>query len=387
MIKKSPMLKKHILYIGTTLPTPGFGSSVIIHRHLKRLVGWKISIITFLEEKVKKINLPKDWQIITISEKKRWWPPLKYGISILTYFRIVLLAQSCKLFFRNNKPNVILNQFGKNSLLAYYLSKKWKVPLSLILHDRYEVWTKKDIDKHVTKRMAMDILNHASQVWTVTKELGEFYKLKNPNKISVLPPIPEGSKYGVVEWRNDFAKTPVIAFAGSFHSHQLVHFKNIADALLNYRGEIIIVSKKNEIIKQSLGNISNIKYYKPFEKNEEIINFLKKKASCVLVPDSIDPRAAGSALSFPSRLVEFSHLGLPILVISPRRTALANWANDHSWIGYLESSAEPGLSEKIRMLLNKDEWEKMAKQSRDVALNEFNPERIQKQFEAELLTA
>ena len=35
-------MKKHILYVSTTLPTPGLGSSVIIYRHLKRLKDWKV---------------------------------------------------------------------------------------------------------------------------------------------------------------------------------------------------------------------------------------------------------------------------------------------------------------------------------------------------------
>ena len=67
---------KHLLFIGTTSPSPGHGSAVIFYRHLKRLKGWKISIITNTTENH---SLPKDWNIIKIPElitsKYPWWQP------------------------------------------------------------------------------------------------------------------------------------------------------------------------------------------------------------------------------------------------------------------------------------------------------------------------
>lgn len=378
------MNKKHIIYVSTTLPTQGYGSSVIVYRHLRRLKSWKVSIVAFPQEKKAIFDLPEEWKIITIDEKKWWWPPLKYGLSASIHLRIKLLARECKPLFKNSKPDIILNHFGKNSILAYYLSKKEELPLCLILHDRYEVWAKKEIDKHMSRKVAIDILNHASLVWTVSKELANFYKIKSPEKISILPPIPEGKRDGFVEWRDDFVKIPVVAFAGSFHSHQLGYFRNIANILNNYRGKILIVSKKNDKIREALKDLMNIEYHEPFRKNEEVLFFLGKTASCVLIPDSIDPRAAGNALSFPSRLVEFSHLGLPMIIISQKGTALSNWAKRHGWIGYLESQDVQSFAEKIKMIMDKESWQKMAEQSRNVALGEFDPDRLQEQFEADL---
>ena len=63
-------MNKHILYVGATLPTPGFGSSVIFHRHLKRLQGWRVSIACFEKDAAKADSLPSDWRIITLDEPK-----------------------------------------------------------------------------------------------------------------------------------------------------------------------------------------------------------------------------------------------------------------------------------------------------------------------------
>jgi hypothetical protein len=235
--------------------------------------------------------------------------------------------------------------------------------------------------------MAMNILDHSGRVWVASRELGDYYRLNDPGKASVLYPIPEGNGSGFSEWREKFRSEPVIGFAGSFHSHQLVQFRNIAQVLSKINGRILIVSKKNDIIKDSLKDLSNIDYHEPFMENKGIINFLKSNASCILIPDSIDPRAAGSGLSFPSRLVEFSHLGLPMIIISPPGTALAKWANRHNWLGYCESIEGSALLERINMLIDKENWEKMAKQSQDAVMGEFNPERIQEQFERELAVA
>ena len=57
-------MKKHLVFVGTTLPSPGFGSAVIFYRHLKRLKDWndnknKVAKKYLNNIKNSKIELPK----------------------------------------------------------------------------------------------------------------------------------------------------------------------------------------------------------------------------------------------------------------------------------------------------------------------------------------
>jgi len=276
---------------------------------------------------------------------------------------------------------------GKNSILACYLSKKWKAPLNLIVHDQWNIWVKTGIESYyMEKEWEKKILNQASVIWPVSKELGEFYKTKDKEKAKVLMPIPEGNDKGFAEWKNNFKK-PTIVFAGSYHTPYVESFKLVSKALQKLKGKLIIITKKNNLAEKEIGNYSNIEYKKPFKSNEEIIKFLKQNASCLLVPGFFnrDKKVEYDLTNFPSKLVEFSHLGLPIIIISPKGNALSNWAEKNNWIGYLDRLDKKKMIKLIKQIINRYEWVKMAQQSKIIALNEFNPEKIQERFERELV--
>jgi hypothetical protein len=67
-------------------------------------------------------------------------------------------------------------------------------------------------------------------------------------------------------------------------------------------------------------------------------------------------------------IVEFSHLGLPVLILASPCTTISNWAKARQWLSHISE------------LDNKE----MANQTRKVASGEFHPDLIQAQFESEL---
>ena len=375
---------KHILYVSPTLPTPGFGSSVIIYRHLKRLKDWKISIIVDDDSAAKRYELPKDWGIIK-TVAPRWWLPIKRRIPWLLNLRLNLLTAQYEKALKDERPSAILCQLGKNSLLAYRLSKASGVPLNIILHDRWQAWNKFGTDKFMIEESASSVLNHASRVWPVSQKLGDYYKVSDPKKIKMLYPIPEGSPADFAQWQEIFKTNLTIGLAGSFHSPQLKDLENVAGALRRINGKLLIISKKNELIKSHLKDYSNIVYKEPLPENSQLLAYLKDNVSCILISGSIDTRGEGWQLSFPSRLVEFSHLGVPIIIVAKANTVLSNWAKLHNWVGHVESQDKKHLEGLVNAITERELWLKMAEQSRNVAQSEFDPERIQEQFERELV--
>ncbi|MBJ7296114.1 MAG: hypothetical protein JHC73_07280, partial [Dolichospermum sp.] len=84
----------------------------------------------------------------------------------------------------------------------------------------------------------------------------------------------------------------------------------------------------------------------------------------------------------PSKLVEFCHLGLPILIIAPTTTSLGKWSLEHNWLSYLSNMDDDKLLLTLSNMTEKQKWLQMASQSITVAQSEFNPEYIQAQFES-----
>jgi len=86
-------------------------------------------------------------------------------------------------------------------------------------------------------------------------------------------------------------------------------------------------------------------------------------------------------------MVEFSNLGLPMIIISPKGNALSNWAEINEWIPYLDKLDEKKIGKIIIDLTKKQSWQNMAEQARQSALNEFNSKKIQEQFEGHLASS
>lgn len=368
-------MKRHILFVSTLLPSAGCGPPVINYRHLKRLKNWKVSVLADRRTVQKAHNLPKSWQVIPIPYSYRFGPYIRYKLFGLLHRQL------------KEKPSAILNHFGTNSILAYYLSKEWNVPLSIIMHDRWEIWTKSWIERYyMGKGWDNIILAHASKIWSNAPEVANPNTINEPQKISIMLPIPEGNTNSFPEWKNNFKTNPVVAFAGSFRLHEMRHFKVVAGALQKINGRLILTTTKNHVAKILLKNFSNIEFREPSVDNIDAIRFFSKKVSCILTPLCFNlNRHPWRKAGFPAKLLEFAHVGLPMIVLAPRGTPLSKWAIEHKWHGYLDTLDSKRVLELLMQITNKENWIRMAKQSRNAALNEFNPDAIQAQFESELV--
>lgn len=362
-------MKKHILFVGTFLPAPGFGSSPTVYRHLNRLKDWQVSIIADRASVNELQGIPAQWKIVE-------GPRCGFRFSGPAYER---LSES-------ERPSHIINYFGINSLLAYHLSKKWDVPLLILLQDPWEIWARSWIEWYHMKNGGVDIiLNHASRIWAVSEALADRYCVRNPQVMRIMRPIPEGNPGGFAEWREELKNRPIAGFSGSFRLHEINYLRNIAITLKKINGFLFITTTKNNIAKILLWGHSNVTFEEP-SAIEVRLSFLKARANCVLVPFCFG--GAGNlwrSFTFPSKLIEFVHTGLPVIILAPRGVPVSDWAKEHKWLGYLDTLDDRKIMAFFQQVKDKEFWIKMAQQSRDAASGEFDPNKIQAQFESELV--
>lgn len=384
-------MQKHILVVSFLPPAPGTGTPVILRRHLQRLEskGWKISIAVPELHLRATDDISTSWQVIPLASRRWWWPPVRPQIPLSLELRLPLWRLECEQALGNQRPCAILTVLWDiYPLFATHLSKHWNVPLSVIIHDQEELWTS-EAKRHQVQQRSQRVLKQASRILPVSNELKDAYHLNKTQNVNVLPPIPETFNQQFVVWRDCFQQNPVVAHAGSLHPFQISNFYSLAQSLQKVNGTLLIIAKgDNPTLLELLKTCPNVKHQEPFEHNRDAIQFLADKASCILVSYAFSlNQQPWATTSFPSKLVEFSHLGLPILILAPSSTAIGRWSIEHHWLSYINQLDESQLLKVLTKLTIKETWIDMANQTRNVALTEFDANLIQSQFESELATA
>lgn len=95
-----------------------------------------------------------------------------------------------------------------------------------------------------------------------------------------------------------------------------------------------------------------------------------------------------SRTSFPSKLVEYCHTGLPILIWGPESCSAVRWAQQED-AAEVVSDADPQKLAKVlhRLRNNPERLTQIALRAQEAAKKEFNPKCIQQKFEAALRAA
>lgn len=386
----SELSNPHILFISRIPPKQGIGSHIIIERHLRRLEdsNWEISIAA-PEHTLTNVKIPNSWNVISLPKRRWWWPPFRHQIPLSLEMRIRCWEGECKNNLKGKKISAILADYWDNySLLGAFVSQKWNIPLSLIIHDQPELWAiSKKQELEIAKRTKF-VTNQAKRIWSVSPELADAYGLSSSPKSSILLPIPNGSFSGLFSEKKSFNGEFVIAYAGSLHPFQFNNFKTLALCLQKINGIFLLIAESdNPTAKKLKQQFTNVRHYETFKSNTEAMCFLAKNANCMLVSYSFDlSQQPWAKTSFPSKLVEFAHLEIPILILAPANIAISNWAIKNKWLSYVSSLEETKLMSILSAMQHQKTWLEMAKQSCEFALTKFNPDTIQAQFQSEIAT-
>jgi hypothetical protein len=378
-------VQTHLVYVGTHIPQQGYGAWVIVYRHLARLAHSKISVVHTQPRPHPPDATQAAWQYIARPQARFWnrsvWDASPHAYALRARFAVAHYAA------RLGRPNAILNVFGVNSIEACALARQFRIPLLLFLHDRWQVWTKPLMERQWMRQgHAVQILRDAARIWTVTPELATAYRLDDA-RVRVLRPIPEAGVNHFVEWRDAFRR-PVLAFAGFVHDHHLEHFARLARALQCVDGRMLIMTDRAEKIRTHPDMPDNVDFYPPTKRNAQALEFVREHASAFVVPWSFGAdlqQRYWDSTNFPSKLVEFAQLGLPLLLLAPHCVAVSNWAQARVWLGHCPEPSDANLQTLVAQVAERAHWEQMAQQTRTAALDEFNPAHIHAQFERELL--
>ena len=369
-----------LLYIGQN-PTVGTGSPIIVLRHLQRFAadGWKISVLGEYGGNYS-LSHAAGWNVVHLCHRKWWWPPYRQHSQGLRWLRLRLLAHEAASALP--RPDVVLSYLAAHSdfstQLAAHVAQITGAPLHVLVHDDATAFPYARGREPALRRLHESILAAADTCWFVSPELADCFPSTAPRR-RILYPIPEGWS-SPAQWRDRFSRSPEIYYAGHVWNEQLPVLARIGRTARRSGAQLVVMARES-IGLRALCDTEPIEWRAPFPTNREALAHLALEAAGVVVSYADKVSAMPwCATSFPSKLVEYCHLGLPIAIVAPTDSAVARWAQRVRFPSCFSPSDADSLDRWCQGLRDRGAWLGLAARSLELARSEFNPENIQAQL-------
>jgi hypothetical protein len=377
----------NLTYIGQT-PSEGTGSPVIILRHLRRLAGhgWKITVIGEPGNDTSACGR-EGWPVKYLPLRRRWWPPFRTDKPFSRKVRTWLLARECCRLTTDARPDALFGYLAAHAdfspEIAAHFARQSGVPLSLLIHDDAAAFAQTPAERAKLHARHTWILRQAHRCWFVSPELATTYNVA-PDQRRVLLPLPEGWTGNAV-WQPSFAQQPRVYYAGFIWPPQFPLLTKLAQKLRSTGARLVLLSRETPELRAFL-NTGLADWIPPFVSNHDALAHLAANAAGVIISYAeTSAEMPWVVTSFPSKFVEYSHLGLPAAIISPGDSSIGCWASGASYPFFYTPDRLDAFTEWARGLRDAGSWREMARPAGKLARTTFNPEQIHRQFEDALL--
>ncbi len=136
-----------------------------------------------------------------------------------------------------------------------------------------------------------------------------------------------------------------VAFGGSINSPGYVSaLVNMANALAPIDGRLLIFGPSTpEALRQAGLDRSNI-LLRGLVKSSELMTRLREEADALFVPMSFAPTdRPNMEISFPSKLTDYTAVGLPLLIYGPDYCSAVRWAKENPGVAEVVNTDSPEL--------------------------------------------
>jgi hypothetical protein len=377
-----------LLYFGH-VPCEGAGSAIIVLRHLQRFAadGWNIRVVADWGQDHTHCN-EANWPVTTLSHRKCWWPPFDANAGISRGFRAWLWAGEAHAWLHDTKIDGVLTYLSAFSdtlsIAAVGFARRYGLPLAVLVHDDTRCFVEAEAGRRAHRRRQW-ILANSTKGWFASPELASCFTL-DARKVGILPPIPEGAPpAGENQSEDANPVTPLLVYAGNYWPPQLPALARIAAAAQAGGGRLLAVLKENSEHVAYL-RTNGVEWRAPFARNTEALDYYRRHASALVVSYAeTSDEMPWTRSSFPSKLIEYCHLGVPIVIVAPMDTAIAGWARARNFRDIFTPDDQAGLSAYVNRLHESAFRRDCAARALDFASGEFNPQTIQQALETTFL--
>lgn len=246
---------------------------------------------------------------------------------------------------------------GFGWLAAATLARKRRVPLHLVVHDDWPRAAQvPPAFRSWFENQFANVYNQAQSRLCVSPSMAQAYQTRYGATGEVLYPLRASSAPDFTEPPPRLAKNDhqfTVAFAGTINSPGYVKaLIALHDALTPLDGRLLIFgpltpdqARQNGLDLPSVAVCGLLPW-------PELMNRLRDEADALFVPMSFDvAERSNMEMSFPSKLVDYTAVGVPLLIYGPPYCSAVGWAKENRGVAELAGD-ENELGEAVRRLAN-----------------------------------
>jgi hypothetical protein len=377
-------MKPGLLYFGH-VPLEGAGSAIIVARHLRRFAddGWAVRVVADWGQDHDYCRAAA-WPVDELSHRRWWWPPFNPDHAVSRDVRAWLWAGQIRAQIGDGPVAAVLTYLSAFSdtlsIAAVGFARRYRLPLAALVHDDPRCFAPTPAESARVHHRRQWILAHSTRAWFASPELAACYELTAAQS-GTLPPISEGKIDGL----SALSSPPLgggarLIYAGNYWPPQLPTLVAIAAAAQDSAGRLLVVIKKN-VADFCYLQAHGVECLPPFPRNAEALVYYREHASALVVSYAdTSAEMPWTRSSFPSKLIEYCHLGVPIVIVAPEDTAVVRWARVRGFPDVFAPGDRAGLGEYVSHLRDPAFRRQRATFALSLAHGEFDPAAVHRQL-------
>ena len=288
-------------------------------------------------------------------------------------------AANVRALIGDFSPEAVLTVgHGYSWLTAAQFAADAKVPLHLIVHDDWPrivaPWLRPPVDRafaEVFRQAATRFCSSPFMCEDYARRYGGTGTLLLPYRAADAPAFS-----GVAERLQRSNGKPVFAFAGTINSPgYAMLLRALAAAIGKQNGELLIFGPITREAATAAGlDLPNIRLG-GLLKADELLTRLRADADVLFVPMSFAPEdRINMRMGFPSKLTDYTAVGLPLLIMGPDDCSVVTWARRHSGVAEVVASDAAGDLEPAIARLSGDAAHRvtLARAAQEIGNREFS---------------
>lgn len=349
-----------LVYVGDVPVEASYHGSALLHRLLSDYPTDKLTIIETATKSETQRRLPHINYISHPIGRTRWLNTRFHPYAVAWFTQAgkrsaPRIAQSMNGF---EAESVLTVAHGFGWLAAAQIAKQRNVPLHLIVHDDWaRVADVAPAFRNWLDKQFAGVYRQAQSRLCVSPAMSRAYGERYGEKAEVIYPsravdCPEYSEPPERLTRNDHPFT--IAFAGTINSPGYIRaLIALQEAVKPVNGRLLIFGPLTADEARQVG-LNNAEI-RGLLTASELMTCLRAEADALFAPMSFDAAdRTNMEMAFPSKLADYTAIGLPLLIYGPTYCSAVAWARENPGVAEVVET-ESDLSQAIKRLANNPE--------------------------------
>jgi hypothetical protein len=290
---------------------------------------------------------------------------------------------------------VVTVTHGYSWLAAAEYALQKKLPLHLILHDD---WPGRDLVTKAlrpgAKRLLGNYYRAAASRFCISPAMAQVYRNEFSAPATVLYPCSANVAEDYDEPPAAVLREithPVIAFGGTVSgAGQAQALRVVAEALAACGGRLLLFGPLTLERSRALGlDLPNIELQGMLNSAAMMRSF-RERADLLLIPQSfLECDRWQNVMSFPSKIADYSAVGLPLLIVAPEFSSMVQWCTQLEGLAEIVTEQQPGaVQSTIQKLMScPHERQRLAIRALEVHRDYFSHATVWAQFSDALRSA